>query len=648
MKPLTQTHTTFCNRDCPDTCAIEATVQDGRVIKLAGSKTHPVTRGALCHRTNRFLSTQYDPARLTQPLLRKQGQLVPVSWPEALDFIAQALLRIKQESGPAAIFHYRSGGSLGLLKTLSDHFFEQFGPVTIKRGDICSGAGEHAQTLDFGVSDSHDLFDLLNAKQIILWGKNVVTSSPHTLRVLKDARAKGAELTLIDPLHHRTAAHVDHTHSVRPGGDFALAMAVARVLFERGWTDPEAEEYCADLPAFSALVHQRSVEQWCQEADVPPRLASDLAQRLGPGKPCAILVGWGMGRRRNGAAIVRAIDALGAISGNLGISGGGVSFYFARRSAFDTTFIQGAKVAPRTICEPRFGPELLAAQDPPIRAVWITAGNPVAMLPQSQTVAEALASRELTVVVDAFLTDTAALATVVLPTTTLLEDDDLLGAYGHHMLGASRPVVPPPPGVKSDLQIMQALASRVGLAEVMAGDARAWKERIIAPRLGPHGVRLEDLEAGPVPNPLCPKVLFEDRRFFTPSAKVQLITEGPAAAPPPDPSLPLVLMSVSTAKSQAAQWAQPQQGLAVLTVHPQAASGLADGAEARLVSAIGQLRVRVHHDPMQRQDVAIMAKGGHYRQGRAANALIQAQVTDMGEGGALYDERVRLEPVAPS
>src|SRR5262249_33390488 len=141
-----------------------------------------------------------------------------------------------------------------------------------------------------------------------------------------------------------------------------------------------------------------------------------------------ILVGWGMGRRRNGGAIVRALDALGAITGNIGIPGGGVSYSFRRRGAFDASFASGA--AARTIVEPLFGPEVLAVSDPPIRAVWITAANPVAMLPETETTAKALASRELVVVVDAFLTDTARLAHVVLPTVTLLEADDLLGAYG--------------------------------------------------------------------------------------------------------------------------------------------------------------------------------------------------------------------------
>ncbi len=142
---------TTCNRDCPDACGILATVEDGRVTRLQGDPDHPVTRGALCYRTSHFLQSPYYRDRITQPLLRKDGELRPVGWDEALDVAAERLTRIRRESGPEAIFHYRSGGSLGLLKHLCDRFFERFGPVTVKRGDICSGAGNTAQELDFGV-----------------------------------------------------------------------------------------------------------------------------------------------------------------------------------------------------------------------------------------------------------------------------------------------------------------------------------------------------------------------------------------------------------------------------------------------------------------------------------------------------------------
>lgn len=641
---MIETRHTTCNRDCPDACGIVATIEDGRVTRIRGDAEHPVTQGFLCWRTNHYLDTQYSPERLTSPLLRKRGELVPVSWDEALDFVAERLLTIRAESGPAAIFHYRSGGSLGILKHLCEYFWDHFGPVTVKRGDICSGGGDAAQMLDFGREESHDLFDLLNSRHIVLWGKNVAVSSPHTIPVLKEAQRRGARITYIDPVRTRTADLADHYLQPRPAGDFALAMAVARVLIERGWTDPAASSYCDHLDELAALARSRSVADWCERAGVAPSAAEELARRLGPERPAAILVGWGMARRTTGAAIVRAVDALSAISGNLGIPGGGVSYYFFRRGAFDLSRLKGAAPPPRTICEPLFGAEVLAASDPPIRAVWVTAGNPVTMLPDSAAVARALETRELVIVTDLFLTDTARRAHVVLPTTSLLEADDIVGSYGHHWVGVARPVVPPPVGVLSDLEILQALAPRVGLGGLLDGSAREWKRRLLRESVVEQGLTLEALEEKQRRNPLPEPVLFADRTFATATGKVNLVTEEPE----PEPAaadFPLWLLSLSTERSQSSQWARPQAGLAVATVHPDAAAGIADGAEALLETAIGSMRVRVEHDPAQRRDVVIVPKGGHLDAGRAANALIRARTTDLGEGGALYDERARLVSV---
>ncbi|HEX2798495.1 MAG TPA: molybdopterin-dependent oxidoreductase, partial [Thermoanaerobaculia bacterium] len=162
---------TVCNRDCPDACGLIATVEDGKLVALGGDPEHPVTKGFICTRTSKFPDLQNSRERLTVPLARRGKDLVEVSWEEALGTIADRLLAIRKESGPAAILHYRSGGSLGLLKSVVDYFWELFGPVTVKRGDICSGGGDAAQTTDFGEEESHDFFDLLNSKNILLWGK---------------------------------------------------------------------------------------------------------------------------------------------------------------------------------------------------------------------------------------------------------------------------------------------------------------------------------------------------------------------------------------------------------------------------------------------------------------------------------------------
>jgi anaerobic selenocysteine-containing dehydrogenase len=643
-----QIHTTTCNRDCPDACGIEATIEDGRVTQLAGRKDHPVTRGFLCFRTSRFPELAEGPDRIRQPLIRRGGELQPASWEEALGLVASQLTRIRAESGPAAIFHYRSGGSLGTLKHLADLFFDQFGPCTTKVGDICSGAGEAAQNLDLGTSDSNDLFDLLNSRHIVLWGKNPVVSNVHLVPVLKDAQAKGARLVLIDPVHHRGAGLADERVAVAPGRDFELAMGVARALFDLGAVRPEAAAACDGFDAYRALANGRTVEQWATAAGVDAAAVQALAARFAEG-PTAILVGWGMQRRQRGGAIVRALDALSAISGNLFRAGGGVSFYFRRRKAFRAF---GPDVQhPRVIREPLLGRDLLAAQDPPVRCLWVTAGNPVSMLPDAATVARAIEATEFVVVADCLLTDTARRAHVVLPVPTLLEDSDLLGAYGHHWIAESRPVVPMPAGVRHEVAIFQELARRVGLDTFPQDPIDQLKRQALANVAG-QGASLESLrQNGALRSPVADQLLFPAGRVFTRTGRVQLLDEAPPepelAQPPdrPGASAPLWLFSNSTEKSQASQWAG--KGLGEHTwcvVHPDAVPGLREGARVRIESAHGAIDAELQFDPEQRKDVAIVPKGGHFDRGHSANALIAARATDLGLGAAYLDCLVRIVP----
>ena len=635
---------TTCNRDCPDACSILATVEDGRVVRIAGDPEHPVTRGFLCYRTSKFLARQYHPERLTTPLLRRGGDLRPIGWDDALDLVAEKMLRIKAESGGAAILNYRSGGSLGILKHVTDAFWARFGPVTVKSGDICSGAGEAAQETDFGVSDSNDVFDLRNSRTIVLWGKNLHVSNVHLLPIVMEARRNGTRVVLVDPVRHRTAEICDLVLQPRPGGDAALALAVGRLLFENGGTDPRAGSYCDHLEEFRALCFSRRVEEYADLADVRVSEIEDLARLYADG-PSALLVGWGLQRRSRGSATVRLLDALGAVSGNLGVPGGGVSFYFRRRGAFDTS-AGGNGDAPRRLPEPLLGPAILEASDPAIRMAWISCGNPVAMLPDSHTVARALGTRELTVVVDSFLTDTARCAHLVLPTTTLLEEDDLLGAYGHHWLAESRPVVPAPEGVRSDLEIVRALASRVGLGEAFSLGTDEIK-RLLLRRVEGRGASLEDLRRGAVRNPLAPEVLFADRRFPTPSGRVNLITEIDPAPSGGSGRYPLLLTPISTERAQSSQWADEVAGSPLAaTVHPDAAPGLADGDRAVVEGELGSMEVVLRLDARQRRDLIVVAKGGWLAEGRCANALTPARETDAGGGACYYETPVRLVPVS--
>jgi anaerobic selenocysteine-containing dehydrogenase len=635
---------TACTRDCPDACQILATVEDGRITQLRGDPAHPVTRGFLCYRTDHYLDRQYSPERLTTPLIRRDGALQPASWDEALDLVAQKLAEARDRHGFESILRVTGGGSLGILKLVNRHFWELFGPVTHTRGDICSGAGEAAQEADMGISDAHDLDDLDHSRAIVLWGKNVAETGVHLIPYLKRARARGVPIIQIDPVHNaQTLKLCDRYYPVRPGGDGFLALGVARALLDGGLTDPEAPSYCDGLDAFAALARRHTVAEWAARADLPEAAVREIAALYGERKPVATFVGWGMGRRLHGSATVRLVDALAAVTGNLGVPGGGATYYFQRRGGFDTAWIKrDENRKARTLLEPLLGEEILRA-DPKVRFAFVDNANPASQLPDSGTVAKALASIDFLVVVDAFLTDTAELAHVVLPTTTMLEEHDVVGAYGHHHVQLAQPVVPPEHDVRPDLAIYQALAERLGFGAAMGGSAEQWIDRLLAP-MAERGVTRAALQKQALRKPEAPRVLFEGRLFRTPNGRFQLVSEFPDAPPALEDGYPLVLMSNSSYRSQASQRSRAeQQEPGIVTVHPEAAPGLRDGDLAVLASPLAEVTVRVRLDPKQRRDTVLYAKGRWGTFG-GPNKLVRARETDAGGGAAYYDQGVRLIP----
>jgi anaerobic selenocysteine-containing dehydrogenase len=633
---------TACTRDCPDACQVLATVKDGRVVRLQGDPKHPITRGFLCYRTDHFLERQYSEERLTTPLIRKNGALEPASWDEALDLVAKELTEARDVYGAQSIFHYQSGGSLGMVKTLNRLLFEAIGPYTKKRGDICSGAGDAAQMTDMGEEDAHDLSDLEHSKTIVLWGKNVAETGTHLIPHLKAAKKRGARIIQIDPcFNEKTLQLSDTYYAIRPGGDGFLALGIARALFEMGAVAKDAESYCDGFEAFSALAHRFTVAEWAARADLPESSVREIAALYGLNTPAALFVGWGMGRRLHGSAAIRLLDALGAITGNLGTRGGGVSYYFKRRGGFDSVVGQASPPPYRTLLEPLLGEELLNAT-PKVRVAVVDNGNPVSQLPDSTTVAKGLSSVDFLVVLDAFLTDTAELAHVVLPTSTMLEEHDVVGAYGHAYVQLSQPAVPPPAGVRSDFQVYKAIAQRMGLESAFRGDEVDYIDRMLAP-MAEGGVTREKLVQGGLRKPKAPVVMFEDKRFPTATGKFQLITDFPSEPVALEPDYPLHLLSIATHKTQASQRSRKGQedGPGTVIVHPDAANGKKTGDRALLSSPLGEVEVVLELDARQRRDVVIYHKGRWAKYG-GPNALIRARVTDAGEGAAYYDQGVRL------
>lgn len=638
---------TTCNRDCPDSCGILATVEGGRITAHRGDPEHGITRGFLCRRGNRYLNRFYAEDRLLHPVRRTKSGHEPIAWDDALDLVADNLRRVRDELDPRAVLAVSYSGIKGAVaRSLWRLFWGHFGGCTSTEGGLSVEATIAAQEHDFGAVGTHAPEDLEHAKALVVWGKNIFVTRPHTWQFARMARKRGAPLHVIDPVTSATAARADEHYAIRPGSDAALALGVAKLLLERDQYDHEfVGAHTHGFETFRDLVLAHDLDQLATVCDLPRARIEQLAEVYVSIRPLATLIGLGPSYWCHGGETVRLIDSLAVLSGNLGLSGGGAHTDLEGAPGLDFSFLKSApRGKTRKLLLPRLGDEILAAIDPPLRAGLVAGANPAATAPHTARVREAFASLDFLAVIEQFMTATAREADVVLPCTTYLEMEDLVCAYGHHWIGLDREVVPPRGECRSDVVILQGLAERLGFGDALAGSSAAWMRRILAP-LAPHGVTLESLEAGAQRNPLAVDIPFADRRFPTASGKVEFLTElSPLPCFPTDDRLRL-LATKSRDFVNAQVNDEDLVAEACVRVHPAtaAARALGEGDLVRVRSEVASVRARLALDETVRPDVLFFNPARWRGDLQGVNQLREATLADLGGAAAMHETLVRLE-----
>lgn len=638
---------TLCNRDCPDACSILVEVEGGSVISHRGDPAHGATRGTLCSQGRDFLRRIDAPDRLLHPLRRTSRGFERIAWDDALDLIAEALLRVRTAHGPLSVLALRYSGLRGRVgRALTRLFWAHFGGATFGTGGTCVESLVAAQRLDFGERTriAHSYADFANARAIVLFGRNPSVTHRHALTFLKKARAKGAPVVAIDPLPTASARRADRHLALRPGTDRILALGVGRAILEAGGVDLEfARTHTRGFEAYRSVCESRDLGEVARITDLPRAAIEALARLYIEQRPVATLVGLGVAGWAHGGEAMRAIDALAALSGNTGIAGGGVTVDLEEIAGLDDTDLGLPEPGQsRSVRIPLLGDDLLAASDPPIRLGFIAGANPAATSPAPAQVARGFCSLELLVVVEQFMTATAALADLVLPCTTCFETDDLLSAYGHDWIGLSQRVIPPRGETRSDAEILQALAERLGFGPALQGDADLWITRLLGP-LASEGLDLKALRAGPRLNPRTTAVPLADRRFGTPSGKIELLRAASPYSLPPDGALHL-LATKGSRSINSQVLAEDLPALPTARAHPRVLAARGLQGEAFVVSRVGRVRARLEPDERLRLDVVTLGPVRWQGDLVGVNQLREALMSDLGDCAAMHETLVTLEP----
>ena len=615
-----------------------------RAVRLQGSKAHPLTAGFLCARTIRYLDRVYSPDRITRPLLRRNGALVPVSWDEALGRAAAELLQARREHGPHAVMHYRSAGSMSLTKKLSDRFWNLFGGVTELVGDFCLGAGKEALQRHFGACRPHAWSDLLHSRTIVLWGSDPFTSGPHLLPFLRRAGAAGARVIAINPTHLGHPSIVHEHLRVRPGGDLALALGVAKILVDEGQHDAGwIRKYADGFEPFRRELDRLDLGTLCSDCGLDEETVNGLARRLSEGAPTAILLGTGVIRHGVGLEAAEAVAMLPALLGTVGREGRGISFSASTTRGMDLSWLAPRlEVRNREVICSRF-PERLAALDPPVQVAWIECANPANAFADAPGAAAALASVPFKVALDFHRTSTTDLADLVLPITSFLEEDGLVPSWGHFYVGVQRAALAPVGESRPDLRIYQELARQLGFGAEMEGDAMDWCRRLTAPL----DLDLDD-DADHALNLEHEEVPWADGRFETASGRFEFLRSLPTVVRPagPDPDYPVQLLTPKSAEHHLSQVLPPQRrrryDIRLSPVHLERL-GIRDGEAVRLRSRTGTIEALARADGRLAEDVAVLPQSGWGADGNDVNQLMGPEVAADGVTFAYYDCFVRVE-----
>lgn len=529
----------LCPHDCPDTCALLTTVENGRAVKVQGNPNHKHTDGVLCTKVSRYTERTYSPERLMFPLKRSgpkgSGQFVRVSWEEAIADIAAKLKTIAAHN-PEAILPYSYGGTMGWVQSesMASRFFHKIGASLLDR-TICASAGGEGLVYTLGGKFGMQTEFFSESKLIVIWGSNSITSNIHFWRRAQEAKRNGAKLICIDPRHSETAEKC-HVHlAIQPGTDAALAFAIMRELVVHDWLDHDyIEKYTLGWDALRERAMTWTLSRAAEVCGIDESLIRELAKDWGTTQKAAIRLNYGMQRVKGGANAVRAVACLPALTGAWRDRAGGMllsssSNFNVNKVDLHRPDLLGSR-RPRTLNMSTLGNDLNhaggAEWGPQVKALVVYNSNPVAIAPQSGKVVQGFAREDLfTVVMEHFQTDTADYADYVLPATTQLEHWDVQGSYGHTDVLLNRPAIEPVGQAKSNSEIFRLLAKAMGFDEPCFSEDDV---SLCRTAVGAE-VDFDALLANGFVSLKVPEAPFAEGGFATPSGRCEFVSDRLAA-----------------------------------------------------------------------------------------------------------------------
>ena len=469
-----------CPHDCPSVCALEVEKLDKKTIgRVYGAKDNSYTSGTLCAKVGNYAERVHHPDRLQSPLKRigKKGKGIEafseITWEEALDEVATRFQEQSDKYGKETVWPHFYAGTMGLVQRDGIERLRHAMGYSRQHSTICSAASDAGWKAGTGVKRGVDAREIgEHSDVVVLWGTNAVHTQVNLMHHVAQAGKRGCTLVVVDPYRNATAKRADLHIMLQPGSDGALATAMMHVLLKENLAD---REYLAEYTDFNSELESHLADktpEWAAEiTGVPVATIIEFARLVGQNKKTYYRFGYGFTRSRNGAFNMHAASCLPAMTGAWQYKGGGALYSNSELFKLDKTLIMGTDaIDPKTriLDQSRIG-EILCGNPidlqggPPITALLIQNTNPMMVSPSSLKVKKGFERDDLFICVhEQFMTETAAMADIVLPATTFLEHEDIYVAGGHTFLQVAKPVIEPYANAKPNHYVICELAKRLG------------------------------------------------------------------------------------------------------------------------------------------------------------------------------------------
>lgn len=467
-----------CPHDCPSTCALEVEVIDGKTIgRLYGAKDQTYTAGVICAKVARYSERIHHPDRLLYPLRRTggkgSGQFERISWDEAMGEIAARFLSIEAEYGSQAIWLNYYAGTMGKVMRDGINRLAHAKKYSRHNGTICVNLAWPGVLAATGKIMGPDPREMAKSDCVVIWGTNPVATQVNVMtHAMRARKERSAKIVVVDIYNSPTMEQADLPIILRPGTDGALACALMHVLFRDGYADWDYLEKYTDAPREMQAHLQTRGPQWASAiTGLSVEAIEAFAKLIGENRRTYFRIGYGFSRQRNGAANMHAAMCIAAVTGAWQYEGGGAFHNNAAVFGWKASTITGADAldpATRLLDQCEVGNILCGdprplSGGPPVKAIFIQNTNPVSVAPDQNRVREGFAREDLfTVVHEQFMTETAAMADIVLPATMFLEHEDIYTGGGNQYISLAQKLVDAPGECRSNHDVICELARRLG------------------------------------------------------------------------------------------------------------------------------------------------------------------------------------------